>query len=74
MWPYNASTMRPEQFNIYPRPVHNSHNPFANCSFRNWFNKLINNALVSPRLHLVQGKYIFRGVITKMRDQKDMSV
>ena len=35
---FSTSTMRPKQYNIYPRPVHNSHNPFTNCSSGNWFN------------------------------------
>ena len=60
---YRASTIRPEQFNISPfLPV-----LIVRCS-RYWFIKYSTyNALLSPRLHLVQAKYIFRGVITKMR-------
>ena len=74
MWLLITSTMQPEQFNIYLRPVHNSHNLFANCSSRNWLNDQMNTALLSPRLYLVQTKYILRVVITQMRGSEGYEV
>jgi len=71
MWLQHYSTMRLEQFNIYPRPVHNNHNP---CSSRSWLNDPMNNALLSPRLYLVQAKYILRVVITQMRGSEGYEV
>ena len=54
--------LRLEQFNIYPR------------LFIIVLNELMNNAVLSPCLRLVQARYIFRVVITQMRRSKGYEV